>query len=286
MKHKERGMTWADEAVPESEEQARTALMDSGKLPRHIAMIMDGNGRWAEERMRPRIDGHRQGMESVRAAVKASSQLGVRYLTLYAFSIENWKRPPAEVRFLMSLLETYLHREVDELHANQVRIRTIGKINALPRSVQRVLAHATERTAENTGLTLTLALSYGARWDIMRAVQMIALDVRRGKVSPEDLTEQVFAERLQTHFLPDPDLVIRTSGEMRLSNFLLWEAAYAEIYVTNVFWPDFRRQHLFEALATYACRERRFGKTSAQIVGEGAQADATSTLQRVLHALR
>ncbi len=279
-------MTWAEEAVPVGEEQVRSALTQSGKMPRHVAVIMDGNGRWAQERGRPRIDGHREGMESVRTAVKTCSQLGVRFLTLYAFSMENWKRPPTEVRFLMSLLETYLRREVDELHANQVRIRTIGKTNALPRSVQRILSNAIEKTSENTGLTLTLALSYSGRWDIMRAVQMVALDVRRGKLSPEDLTEDVFAAHLQTAFMPDPDLVVRTSGEMRLSNFLLWEAAYAEIYVTDTLWPDFRRQHLYQALAAYACRERRFGRTSAQIAGNGAEADAESILLKALHAFR
>jgi undecaprenyl diphosphate synthase len=176
---------------------------------------------------------------------------------------------------------------VDELHANDVKILTIGKTNALPRSVQRTLAEAMERTANNTGLTLTLALSYGGRWDILRSVQMLALDVRRGKVSPEDLTESVLSSYLQTSFMPDPDLVIRTSGEMRLSNFLLWESAYAEIYVTERLWPEFRRTDFYRALADYARRERRFGATSAQLTeAQSAQAEYLSTLEQILHAPR
>jgi undecaprenyl diphosphate synthase len=261
-------------------------LRETGRLPVHVAMIMDGNGRWAQERGKPRVEGHREGMESVRASVKACSQLGIRYLTLYAFSIENWKRPLTEVRFLMSLLETYLRKEVDELHANGVRIRTIGKTNALPKPVQKVLRDAIERTKDNEGLTLTLALSYGARWDILRAVQVLAMDVRRGKVSPEDLTEETIGEYLQTSYMPDPDLIVRTSGEVRLSNFLLWEAAYAELYVTDTSWPDFRTEHLYRALTDYVMRERRFGRISAQVRTTDADASTMSTLERILHALR
>lgn len=278
-------MRWADEALDTSDLQVRDALASSGNLPRHVGVIMDGNGRWAQERGKPRIEGHREGMESVRSVVKACSQVGVRYLTLYAFSMENWKRPPAEVRFLMGLLETYLRRELAELHHNHVRICTIGKMNALPKGVQKMLVQAMEQTRENDGLTLTLALSYGGRWDIMRAVQLIAMDVRRGKLSPEDLSEAEFSKHLQTHFMPDPDLIIRTSGELRLSNFLLWEAAYAEMYVTDTLWPDFRRQDLLKALVSYACRERRFGKTSAQVRDTETEQN-TSTLQRILHALQ
>lgn len=277
-------MKWSQQDLSGDEEALRATLADSGRLPRHVAIIMDGNGRWAQLRRRPRIEGHREGMESVRDAVKTSSQLGISHLTLYAFSTENWKRPAGEVRFLMSLLETYLRKELAELHANDVRIRTIGKTNALPRSVQHVLEEAMEQTSANTGLTLTLALSYGGRQDIARAVQMIAFDVRRGKLSPEDLTEEAIASRLQTASMPDPDLVIRTSGEMRLSNFLLWEAAYAEIYVTEQLWPDFRRSEFMHAIADFACRERRFGKTSAQLAE--APSPDMSTLQRILHAFR
>jgi len=256
---------WSEEQLKPEDRVVQDALRLTGRVPRHVAVIMDGNGRWAEERMRPRIDGHREGMESVRDIVKVSSQLGVQYLTLYAFSLENWKRPSKEVRFLMMLLETYLNREVDELDRNNVRIRTIGKTNALPKTVQKVLQRAMERTKDNDGLVLTLALSYGARWDMLRAVQMIALDVRRGKVSPEDLTEERFSEYLQTGYMPDPDLLIRTSGEVRLSNFLLWEIAYAELYVTDRLWPDFRRNDYYQALYDFLRRERRFGQTSKQI---------------------
>jgi undecaprenyl diphosphate synthase len=245
---------------------------------------MDGNGRWAELRSMPRFEGHRAGMESVRSVVKACSQVGVQYLTLYAFSIENWKRPAPEVRFLMSLLESYLKKELEELHENNVRIRTIGKTNALPRGVEKVLQRAIERTSGNDGLTLTLALSYGARWDIQRAMQVIALDVRRGKLSPEDLTETTISEYLQTSYMPDPDLIIRTSGEIRLSNFLLWEAAYAELFVTDTLWPDFRDVDLYNALLDFTQRERRFGKTSAQL--NTAVKTKPSTMERLRNALK
>ena len=285
MSNQKERSTWAAELISQTETDVLAMLEGSGRLPKHVAVIMDGNGRWAQDRGKPRIAGHREGMESVRAVVKASSQLGVQYLTLYAFSIENWKRPPAEVRFLMSLLETYLRRELDELHRNNVRVCCIGKISALPRGVQRILTDAVEHTRENTGLTLTLALSYGSRWDIVRAVQIVALDFRRGKLSPEDLTEDLFASYLQTASLPNPDLVIRTSGEQRLSNFLLWESAYSEIYVTSVLWPEFRREHLLRAIVEYACRERRFGKISAQVNGN-AQDDYGTTLEQILHAMR
>lgn len=281
-------MNWTTESQDAEDRSIQHTLRATGRLPRHVAVIMDGNGRWAQERHRPRIEGHREGMESVRDVVKACSQLGLQNLTLYAFSLENWKRPVPEVRFLMTLLESYLRKEVDELHANGVRIRTIGKTNALPRSVQRVLMESMERTSGNEGLTLTLALSYGARWDMLRAVQMIALDVRRGKVSPEDLTEDTLSSYLQTSYMIDPDLVIRTSGEFRLSNFLLWESAYAEIYVTERLWPDFRRNELYHALYDFVRRERRFGKTSAQVSSDHPSTadDTLSTLRQILNAFK
>ncbi|MBU3742276.1 MAG: isoprenyl transferase [Candidatus Kapabacteria bacterium] len=282
-----RRVNWEDESRGTEDHVIRQSLIETGRLPRHLAVIMDGNGRWAQLHGKPRFEGHREGMESVRDIVKASSQLGIRNLTVYAFSMENWNRPNAEVTFLMKLLETYLRREVDELHANGVRIRTIGKTNALPKGVQSTLRESMERTAANEGLTLTLALSYSARWDILRAVQMLALDVRRGKVSPEDLTESTFTQYLQTSYMDDPDLVIRTSGEFRLSNFLLWESAYSEIYVTDRLWPEFRRQDLYHALCDYARRERRFGKTSAQVQEElGGRQTHLSTLRQILNALR
>jgi undecaprenyl diphosphate synthase len=270
-------------AQSSDDKQQQLELAASGKLPKHVAIIMDGNGRWAQHRGMNRANGHREGIESVRDIVKASSLLGVQYLTLYAFSMENWRRPQTEVNILMELLSHFLKAETEELHRNGVRLQTIGKTNALPRAVQKQLFESIERTKENTGLTLTLALSYSSRWDITRAVQMLALDVRRGKLSPEDLTEERFASYLQTHTMPDPDLLIRTSGELRLSNFLLWEMAYAEIYVTDKLWPDFRRDALYEAIASYTQRERRFGKTSQQIAEE---APNETYVQRLLHVFR
>jgi len=278
-------LTWSKELVSVQDQELQQSLISTGRMPKHVAVIMDGNGRWAQEQGKPRIEGHREGMERVRSTVKACSKLGISYLTLYAFSIENWNRPLPEVRFLMKLLESYLKREVDELHENNVRISAIGKINALPKSVQKVLQAAIERTKKNDGLTLTLALSYGARWDIQRAVQVIAMDVRRGKLSPEDLSEETITNYLQTAGTPDPDLIIRTSGEMRLSNFLLWEAAYAELYVTETLWPDFTEAELYKGLASYVLRERRFGKTSAQLQPTHDQDQPRSTLERILNAL-
>jgi undecaprenyl diphosphate synthase len=261
-------------------------LINSANIPNHIAIIMDGNGRWAEEKGLSRSKGHKEGLESVRDIVKASSTLGVKYLTLYAFSIENWKRPFAEVEVLMSLLEIYLKNEVDELHKNKVRIKTIGKFNSLPKTVQKLLLSAVEKTKNNTGLTLTLALSYGARWDIVRAVQLIALDVRRGNLSPEDINEGNFSQYLSTKDIPDPDLMIRTSGEFRLSNFLLWEVAYGEIYVSNLLFPQFRRNDLYEAIKSYSSRERRFGKTSAQIKNEKKSIENDSYIKKVFNAIK
>jgi undecaprenyl diphosphate synthase len=285
-------------AQSHDDKSLQQALQASGKLPKHVAVIMDGNGRWAQQRGQSRASGHREGIESVRDIVKASSLLGLEYLTLYAFSMENWRRPQAEVTILMELLLHFLKNELDELHRNNVRLQTIGKTNALPKNVQKQLFDCMDVMKDNTGLTLTLALSYSSRWDIARAVQMIALDVRRGKLSPEDVTEDCVTAYLQTHTMPDPDLLIRTSGEMRLSNFLLWEMAYAEIYVTDKLWPDFRRAELYEAVAAYTQRERRFGQTSQQVsqqvsqqaedrITTDAEPDAQETvLQRLRHAFR
>lgn len=277
-------MSWNSE-ISKEDKLLQSDLHKSGKLPKHLAVIMDGNGRWAIERNLPRIKGHAEGMESVRDIVKSASQLGIQYLTLYAFSIENWKRPITEVNGLMKLLEIYLRREVDELHKNDVRIHSIGKISSLPKSVQNLLFNAIEITKNNKGLNLTLALSYSGRWDIVRSVQMIGLDIRRGKVSPEDISEELFSTYLQTSDYPDPDLLIRTSGEMRLSNFLLWELAYAEIYITDKFWPEFRRNDLYEAIDNYVNRERRFGKTSTQINDETKQ-DNISYISRLFNAVK
>jgi len=262
----------------------QSLLISQGILPKHIAIIMDGNGRWAIERNLPRAAGHQQGIESVRDIVKASSQLGIGYLTVYAFSMENWKRPHMEISILMSLLKQYLINEIDELDANNVRLCAIGKLNALPKPVQKILSKAIERTSKNTGLTLTLALSYSGRWDIIRAVQMIALDARRGNLSPEDINEELFSKYLLTSHMPEPDLLIRTSGEMRLSNYLLWESAYSEIYITNLLWPDFRRTDLYDALENYMNRERTYGMTSQQMSIENSKdvQSQDSYLQRIL----
>lgn len=277
-------MNWLNEQSSQDSE-IQDNIIQSGKLPRHLAVIMDGNGRWAVERKFSRTAGHREGIESVRDIVKASSQLGIQYLTLYAFSIENWKRPVSEVSVLMKLLEHFLKAELNELHENKVRINTIGKISSLPQNVQKLLHDSIEKTKDNEGLTLTLALSYSGRWDIVRSVQMIALDIRRGKVSPEDISEDLFSSYLQTNKIPDPDLLIRTSGEMRLSNFLIWELAYSEIYITDKFWPEFRRRDLYESIMNYQKRERRFGKTSDQIANENNK-ESESYISRVVNAFK
>lgn len=279
-------MSWLTE-LTEEDRKEQQELLSTGTPPKHLAVIMDGNGRWATERHLPRAAGHREGIESVRDIVKASSQMGLKYLTLYAFSIENWKRPSSEVGGLMKLLEHYLSVELNILNENNVRFFTIGKMSSLPKNIQKLLLTAIETTKDNTGLTLTLALSYSGRWDIVRAVQMIALDVRRGKVSPEDISEELFTSYLQTSEMPSPDFLVRTSGEMRLSNFLLWEMAYGEIYVTNKLWPEFRRHDLYEALSNFMNRERRFGMTSSQISSTNKQTNQKSTyIQRVMNAFK
>jgi len=278
-------MTWiSDQNFDDKKMQEN--LLSKGKIPVHVACIMDGNGRWAVGKGLKRHNGHREGIESVRDIVKAASQLGVEYLTLYAFSIENWNRPASEVGVLMNLLEQYLRKELKELHENQVRVKAIGKLSSLPKVVQKLLHESIETTKDNTGLTLTLALSYSGRWDIVRAVQMISLDVRRGKVSPEDISSDTFASYLQTAGTPDPDLLIRTSGELRLSNFLLWEMAYGEMYVTETFWPKFRRNEFYTALESYMTRERRFGKTSAQISASNETTKKDSYIKRVVNAFK
>jgi undecaprenyl diphosphate synthase len=247
---------------------------------------MDGNGRWAEERGLPRAAGHQAGIASVRDATRAARELGIGYLTLYAFSTENWKRPRKEVSMLMGLLRKMLHEELEEMRENGVRLNTIGQPNALPKEVQKDLFDAIERTSDNKRLTLTLALSYSGRWDLVRAMQMMALDIRRGKLSPEDVNDDLVKSYLTTADLPDPDLMIRTSGEMRLSNFLLWEMAYSEIYVTKIAWPDFRREHLYEAIRDFQRRERRYGLTGAQIKKmEEISPEQESYIKRIVNSL-
>ncbi|MEZ4320206.1 MAG: isoprenyl transferase [Myxococcota bacterium] len=236
--------------------------------PRHIAIIMDGNGRWAESRGLERVKGHEAGADTVRKIVRACGERGVEALTLYSFSTENWRRPEFEVQALMALLARYLAEEAEELMLNKVRLRGIGQVERLPLHVQLLLKQVTRYTAKNTGMWLNLALSYGGRAEIVRAVQQIAYDVKAGKLRPQDVDEAAVARRLYMADLPDPDLMIRTSGELRLSNFLLWQLAYAEFWVTDVPWPDFQVEHLDAAIAAYDDRERRFGKTGAQVAGE------------------
>lgn len=274
-------MSWKDEQSQEDKD-IQSLIQKSGKIPKHIAIIMDGNGRWATAKGRPRLFGHKEGIESVRDIVNACSLLGVKHLTLYAFSTENWKRPSIEVNGLMKLLETFMKKEINELHANGVIVNTIGKLSSLPKANQKILLDAYEKTKGNDGLQLNLALSYSGRWDILRSVQMIALDVRRGTLSPEDVTEETFEQYLTTSDIPDPELMIRTSGEMRISNFLLWELAYSELYVTDELWPEFRRGNLYTALENYLSRERRFGKTSSQVKTE----DSESYLKRVVDVFK
>ena len=228
-------------------------------LPAHVAVIMDGNGRWAKQRNLPRIEGHRNGAESVRAVVRAAGEVGIKYLTLYAFSMENWTRPKEEVDTLMKYLDRYLRNEVGELQKNNVRLEVIGQIYRLPEFVQEQLKKTIALLQRNKGLTLVLALSYGGRTEIVEAVRGIAAKVKQGKLDPEEITEQVLAQHLYTKGIPDPDLLIRTSGEMRVSNFLLWQISYAELVVTSTLWPDFRKPQFFEALEEYARRHRRFG---------------------------
>jgi undecaprenyl diphosphate synthase len=228
-------------------------------LPTHIAIIMDGNGRWAKERHLPRVEGHRNGVESVRATVRACGEIGVKYLTLYAFSVENWNRPKDEVDTLMKYLARYLKNEIGELNRNNVKLEVIGQIYRLPEFVQDQLKKTQAALAKNNGLTLILALSYGGRTEIIEAVRAIAEKVKQGKLEPAEINEQVIAQHLYTRHLPDPDLLIRTSGEMRVSNFLLWQISYSELVVTPTLWPDFRKPQLFAAIEEYARRHRRFG---------------------------
>ncbi len=234
-------------------------------IPRHVAIIMDGNGRWAQDRGLSRIEGHRQGLEAVRAVIRAAHELGIEFVTLYAFSLENWNRPQDEVDELMRLLEHYLESELDEVIRNGIRVRSIGRRDRLPTSVLEKLEKAEQKTRENREMHLVFALSYGGRQEIVDAARQLLRDAENGKLDPEALDEKTFAEYLYDPEIPDPDLLIRTGGESRVSNFLLWQIAYTEIFVTDVRWPDFRKDHLVEALRDYERRERRFGRTSAQV---------------------
>jgi len=243
---------------------------DHKKLPRHIAIIMDGNGRWAEKHTLGRISGHRRGAKSVKLTVKACREMGIQYLTLYAFSVENWLRPREEVDALMELLGEYLRSEIQEMMKYDIRLTAIGDIDALNVSVRKILKEVMEKTAHNKGMVLNLALSYGGRDEIVEAVKGIVEDSRDGKIISQNITKELFSRYLYTKEIPDPDLLIRTSGEYRLSNFLLWQTAYTELYFTDVLWPDFRRKHLMEAIADFQRRERRFGLTSDQLQRGGS----------------
>ena len=228
-------------------------------LPKHVAVIMDGNGRWAKQRHLPRVEGHRAGAESARVIIRTAGELGIKYLTLYAFSAENWNRPKDEVDALMKYLIHYLKSETPELNKNNVRLEVIGQIYRLPENVQEHLKKSIATLSRNNGLTLVMALSYGSRIEIVEAVRNIAEKVKQGKLDPGDINEKVISEHLWTRNVPDPDLLIRTSGEMRISNFLLWQISYTELVVTPTFWPDFRKPQFFEALEEYTRRHRRFG---------------------------
>jgi undecaprenyl diphosphate synthase len=240
--------------------------LDLSRLPRHVAIIMDGNGRWAQTRGLDRLYGHRRGKASVKAIVELSRQIGIEYLSLYAFSTENWQRPVGEVKGLMQLLHRYLTTELDRMMKNGVRLQVIGNTRRLPRDLQQALRHSVETTRRNKDLTVVLALSYSAREEIAAAVRSVARRVRRGELDPEDITEETVAQSLGTAGIPDPDLLIRTSGEVRLSNFLLWQVAYTEIYITETLWPDFREREFVEALRQFQARERRFGRISEEPV--------------------
>ena len=240
-------------------------ILKHDRLPRHIAIIMDGNGRWAKERSLPRVAGHNEGINSVREVVRACGDLGVEALTLYTFSVENWNRPATEVSALMRLLLRTIRKEVDDLMKNNVRLTVLGDLEELPPQPKLGMEEAIERTRENSGLRLNLALNYGSRQEILDAIVRLYHDIAAGKCTPEDIDEKLFSTYLYTADVPDPDLLIRTSGESRISNFLLWQIAYTELYITPVYWPDFRKEELYRAILDYQSRERRFGKVSEQI---------------------
>lgn len=267
-----RQSTNSSRGVSSSSEDARrqNALRERGEIPAHIACIMDGNGRWAQRREKARVVGHHEGVESVRDVTEACAEIGVDYLTLYTFSTENWERPESEIEALMELLVHTVQEERSTLMENDVRLRIIGDLDALPESCQDALAQTKQATADNTRMTLTLALSYSGRWEILQAVQALAEKVQNGALTPEDIDASRFEEHLDTQGMPDPDLLVRTGGEFRLSNFLLWQSAYTELYITDQYWPDFRRNQLYGAIRSYQDRDRRFGRIDAQAYEDGS----------------
>jgi len=254
-----RKSTQSDKALQED-------LKKSGDIPSHIAIIMDGNGRWAKRRGLPRVAGHRRGVETVREIVEVCAEVGVKYLTLYTFSTENWKRPKDEVSTLMRLLLKSLKERLDELNKNNIKLTCIGNIESLPDVVQKQLFEDIERTKNNKRMTLNLALSYSGRWELLEAVKSISRKAAEGKISPDSITEKTISDHLTTKNMPEPELIIRTSGEFRVSNFLLWQIAYSEFVILDVYWPEFSRNHLYDAIRQYQKRERRFGKVSEQII--------------------
>lgn len=241
---------------------------NKANIPKHIAIIMDGNGRWAKQNGKARVFGHKNGVKSVRSVTEGAAKAGVKYLTLYAFSTENWNRPKAEVTALMQLLVTTISKETKTLNKNNIRLKAIGDLKSLPGNCYGELKNSIDKTAQNDGMTLVLALSYSSRWEIVDATKKLLNDVKQNRIKVEDVTESVFNSYLCTHNIPDPDLLIRTSGEYRISNFLLWQLAYSELYFTQKLWPDFREEDLLEAIEDYKKRERRFGKTSDQLSEE------------------
>ena len=250
----------------ESDSKLQAELKASGQIPAHIAIIMDGNGRWARKRGLPRVAGHKRGVDTVKEITEACAQIGVKYLTLYTFSTENWFRPRDEVSTLMRLLVNSLKNRCQELMDNNIRLNAIGDVKTMPKEVQKELYEAFDKTKNNKRMILNLALSYSGRWELIESVKEIAKLASEGKLAPEDIDEKLISEHLTTKNIPDPDLLIRTSGEFRVSNFLLWQIAYTEFYISDVYWPDFKRKHLYEAVKSFQKRERRFGRVSEQIL--------------------
>lgn len=248
-----------------TEKKSIEETKSKGNIPVHIAIIMDGNGRWAKKRNLPRVAGHQKGVDSVRAVVETCVGLGVKYLTLYTFSTENWKRPKDEVSTLMRLIVKSLQNETDELNTNNIRLTTIGNVNSLPEIVMQELQQAVSKTSANTGMTLNLALSYSGRWELVEAVKNITAQAAAGNLKSDEVSEELISKSLTTSGMPDPDLLIRSGGEFRISNFLLWQIAYSEIFVSDTLWPEFRSKHLIEAVKNYQKRERRFGLVSEQL---------------------
>lgn len=265
--------TLTNNVQTESDKELQEAIAETGKIPEHIAIIMDGNGRWAQTKGNIRIFGHKAGVDSVRDITESCAQLGVKHLTLYAFSTENWNRPSVEINGLMKILVSSLKKEAQRLNENNIKFVTIGQIERLPEKCQRQISEVTELTKDNDRLQLCLALSYSGRWDITEAVKRLSKQVKKGELNPEDINDDTISSHLSTAEVPDPDLIIRTSGEFRISNFLLWQLAYSELYITETYWPDFRRDELYEAIKSYQQRDRRYGK-----VKNGYSKSASSTV--------